>query len=250
MSLHGQDLRHLENQLISTRLKPLRKRSEKSVNHYLLAICSTLFLSIVVSPSASVEKEEESLITDTDSQRYQGERSNKPKDVKPNVQIDWGDVEKKNYAVRAKTLSDFCLQISKLSHAGEFTSKWDLQYSFENKTGFVYKITIFSTRTIQMPKWISRNRREKKEQDTYESIINALWLHELKHNSDFEQETEKLKQNLENLTNASQAECEMVKELAAANYRILSDGYDTISLFSPINCPVTERRPAHRPPLD
>lgn len=220
------------------------------MNHYLLAICSTLFLSIVVSPSASVEKEEESLIADTDSPRYQGERSNKPKDVKPTVQIDWGDIEKKNYAVRAKTLSDFCLQISELSPAGEFTSKWDLQYSFENKTGFVYKITISSTRTIRMPKWISRNWRERKGQDTYESVIDALWLHELKHNSDFEQETEKLKRNLENLTNASQAECEIVKELAAANYRILSGGYDTISLLSPISCPITERRPAHRPLLD
>ena len=220
------------------------------MNHYLLAICSTLFLSIVVSPGASVEKEEESLIADTDSPRYQGERSNKPKDVKPKVQIDWGDIEKKNYAVRAKTLSDFCLQISELSPAGEFTSKWDLQYSFENKTGFVYKITISSTRTIHMPKWSNRNRRKKKEQDTYESVINALWLHELKHNSDFEQETEKLKRKLENLTNASQAECEIVKELAAVNYRILSGGYDTISSLSPIYCPITERRPAHRSPLD
>jgi hypothetical protein len=271
------------------------------LNHYLLAVCSTLILSIVVSPITSAKKEEENLIVvkdcppgqtggcdeegdcdcscppgtlecpdstsatawdgsndgqDPDDDAHkdgpgdQGGKANKPKDVKPKVKIDWGDVEKKNYTVRAKTLSDFCLQVSALSHAGQFNAKWDLHYFFKKKTGFVYEITISNTRTIHMPKWIGKNRREKKEQDAYESIINALWLHELGHNSGFERETKKLKQNLENLTNASQADCEMVKKLATASYKVLSGVYDTNSLFSPINCPITERQPAYRPPLD
>ncbi len=152
----------------------MRKRSAKSMNHYLLAVCSTLFLLNVVSPIASAKQEEDLIFVkdcppiqaegcdvegdcdcpcpegtfgrpdgtcttvwdgpnhgqdddaDKDGPGDQGGEANQPKDVKPKVVIDWGDIEKKNYEVRAKTLSDFCLQVSALSHTGEFAAKWDL----------------------------------------------------------------------------------------------------------------------------